>query len=182
MADTALKLYGVESAGCSYDSPNTNFGSSSTVRYGSGDKLYIKLEAFPDEYKYRAITNLTPYVYATGFDIDYSSARGKITFGAVREAFDVDTVTYATRPRDSEINDATIYHGDIPAYITVYPENDIDLIRAIFEYGLLTQEQTLCSGQHGTQKNLMSRYESAKKMYHLQSANWMQQQAQMQRQ
>lgn len=137
MADTALKLYGVESAGCSYDSPNTNFGSSSTVRYGSGDKLYIKLEAFPDEYKYRAITNLTPYVYATGFDIDYSSARGKITFGAVREAFDVVTVTYATRPRDSEINDATIYHGDIPAYITVYPENDIDLIRAIFEYGLL---------------------------------------------
>ena len=142
MADTALKLYGVESAGCSYDSPNTNFGSSSTVRYGSGDKLYIKLEAFPDEYKYRAITNLTPYVYATGFDIDYSSARGKITFGAVREAFDVDTVTYATRPRDSEINDATIYHGDIPAYITVYPENDIDLIRAIFEYGLLADAGT----------------------------------------
>lgn len=137
MAETVLKLYGVESAGCSYDAPNTNFGSSSTVRYGSGDKLYIKLEAFPDEYKYRAITNLTPYVYATGFDIDFSSARGKITFGAVREAFDVDTVTYATRPRDSEINDATIYHGDIPAYITVYPENDIDLIRAIFEYGLL---------------------------------------------
>lgn len=142
MADTALKLYGVESAGCSYDSPNTNFGSSSTVRYGSGDKLYIKLEAFPDEYKYRAITNLTPYVYATGFDIDYSSVRGKITFGAVREAFDVDTVTYATRPRDSEINDATIYHGDIPAYITVYPENDIDLIRAIFEYGLLADAGT----------------------------------------
>lgn len=137
MSDTVLKLYGVESAGCSYESPNTNFGSSSTVSYGSGDKLYIKLENFPDEYKYRAITNLTPYVYATGFHIDYSSARGTITFGAVREAFDVDTVTYATRPNDSEINDATIYHDDIPAYITVYPENDIDLIRAIFQYGLL---------------------------------------------
>ena len=139
MAEIVLKLYGVESAGCSYNNPNTHFGSSSTVRWDAGDHLYIKLDSFPDAYKYRAITNLTPYIYATGFDIETSSARGKITFSAVREEFDIDTVTFATRPSDSVINDATIYNGDIPAYITVYPETDIDLIRDVFQYGLLAE-------------------------------------------
>ena len=137
MADTVLKIYGVESAGCSYSSPNAHYGSSSTVRWESGENLYIKLDDFPDEYKYRAITNLTPYIYATGFDIETSSARGKLEFAAVAEAFDIDEVTFATRPSDSPIGSTTIYNGDLPAYITVYPETDIDKIRDVFEYGLL---------------------------------------------
>ena len=73
------------------------------MRWESGENLYIKLDAFPDAYKYRAITNLTPYIYATGFDIETSGARGKLEFAAVTEAFDIDKVTFATRPSDSTI-------------------------------------------------------------------------------
>ena len=137
MSETVLKLYGVASAGCSYAAPNETFNTSTTVKYGEGEDLYIQFDGVPEAYQYRDIINLTPYVYCTGLNYSYSGAKGKIEFSELTEPFDPDTVTDYTAPNRKSIEESTVYRDDVPAYLTCYPEGYIGTIRNILAYGLL---------------------------------------------
>lgn len=137
MSETVLKLYGIASAGCSYAAPNETFNTSTTVKYGEGEDLYIQFDGFPKAYQHRDIINLTPYVYCTGLNYSYSGAKGKIEFSELTEPFDPDTVTDYTAPSRKSIEESTVYRDDVPAYLTCYPEGYIGTIRNILAYGLL---------------------------------------------
>ncbi len=137
MSETVLKLYGVASAGCSYAAPNETFNTSTTVKYGEGEDLYIQFDGVPEAYQYRDIINLTPYVYCPGLNYSYSGAKGKIEFSELTEPFDPDTVTDYTAPSRKSIEESTVYRDDVPAYLTCYPEGYIGTIRNILAYGLL---------------------------------------------
>lgn len=138
MANEAIKIYGIESAGCSYGEPTKTFNTSKTVCYDEGENLYIKLDSFPTEYRHREIIHWTPYVYATGVTYDVSSLYSvEIAFYAVQESFDINSVTHATQPSRKQIDDAHISKSDLPSYISIYPEYSVSTLEEILAYGIM---------------------------------------------
>lgn len=96
-----ITLKGIKSGAFDNNAPNSNFHTSQTVEYGSGQYLCVMFEPLPDSLKYKEITGMTlrPYVAAwTGSSASSSSTR--LRYGPINTPIDPEAITYASGGRD----------------------------------------------------------------------------------
>ena len=88
-----LTLNGIKSGAFDTANQTTNFHTSQTVQYESGDHLCVQFEKLPDSYKYKRIISITAncYVVATVYS---NSTRTRIYFGPIDKVIDPETITY----------------------------------------------------------------------------------------
>lgn len=116
-----ITLKGVKSGAFDYNAQSSNFHTSQTVEYGSGQFLCVMFEPLPDSLKYKEITGLTlrPYVAAwTGSSASSSSTQ--LRYDPIDTPIDPERITYVSGGRD--IMPSSIFHISkygVPGYANI---------------------------------------------------------------
>ena len=162
-----ITLQGVKSGAYDFNEPTTNFHSSQTVQYGSGEYLCVMFEEFPDAYKYKKITSFTLEFYVAGVTSIMGASSKWVKMTSLSKLIDPETITWGNADDlHTPVTGPYVSKTNVPGYAskseTLNERTAETAIKRYLQYGAMADADVyfiLATTRHAQKPRLVVEYD-----------------------